>query len=604
MDFGMRAISLKLSDYVADFLSQQGIGHVFVITGGASVHLIDSISRHPDIRYICPQHEQAGAMAADAYSRVTKNIGAAISTSGPGATNMLTGVCCAYYDSVPVIYITGQVTTFRLKRDMGVRQLGFQETDVVEIFKPVTKYAAQLADPKMIRYELEKACQIARSGRPGPVLLDLPDDLQRQMINVDELIPYERDEKRKDPKINDFNEKIDQCIDLIRTAHRPIIILGWGIRLSGAEGETKDFIEKLGIPFAPTWAMLDFMPYKHPLFVGTFGTHGTRYANFAVQNSDLILSIGCRLDTRAAGSPITTFGREAKKIIIDIDESELAKLKKLGMKADILIHADAKVFLRAFQKRSPVIKDADFKDWLGQIKSWKRKYPVVKKEYSTEREVNPYIFVQRLSNLLSEGSVVFIDTGCTLAWMMQAFEPKKNQRLIHDFNNTAMGYALPGSIGACFALHKEQVICVTGDGSLQMNIQELATVMKHELPIKIILINNGGYSMVQQTQEQWLNGRYEATSTESGLSFPDFLKVAKAYGFRTNSIGSNREITRKLKEAINHPGPFFCNVKISHKHRVIPQVIFGRSIEDPEPFLDRKEFFDNMIVKPHESSLV
>lgn len=592
---------MKLSDYVADFLSQQGIRHVFVITGGASVHLIDSISKHPAIDYVCPQHEQAGAMAADAYARVTKNIGAAISTSGPGATNMLTGACCAYYDSVPVLFITGQVTTFRLKRNTGVRQLGFQETDVVDIFKPITKYAVRLENPQMIRYELEKACHIARSGRPGPVLIDIPDDLQRHNITVDDLVQYVP-EKVALPN-SSILEQIGKCIKLVQKAKRPVIILGWGIRLSGAEEEAREFVEKSGIPFLPTWAMVDFLPYKHPLFVGAFGSHGTRYGNFTVQNADLIISIGARLDTREAGSPISTFAREAKKIIVDIDNNELNKFEDLDMKADVLINDDARHFLSLFNKELTKKSNPDVEEWLGIINAWKKSYPICTQEYYREKEANPYVFVKSLSDELRDEDIIFVDTGCTLAWMMQSFEPKKNQRLIHDFNNTAMGYALPGSIGASFAMNKKRVICVTGDGSLQMNIQELATLIRHDLPIKIFLINNSGYNMIQQTQDQWLNSRYDASSLEGGLAFPDFIKVAKAYGFKTNSISKNANMITRIREALDCPGSFFCNVVVNDKHRVIPQVIFGRPIEDSEPFLTRSEFLKNMIVKPHKSSI-
>jgi len=572
-----------------------------VIAGGASVHLIDSISKHPGINYICAQHEQAGAMAADAYARITKNLGAAISTSGPGATNMLTGVCCAYYDSVPVIYITGQVATFRLKRNTGVRQLGFQETDVVDIFKPITKYAVRLEDPQMIRYELEKACYIARTDRPGPVLIDIPDDLQRQTINASDLVRYEPE--KVESVRPDIDEQIRECINLIRNAKRPVIILGWGIRLSGAEADAKAFVEKLGVPFTPTWAMLDLLPYEHPFFVGTFGSHGTRYGNFTVQNADLIISIGARLDTREAGSPLTTFSREAKKIIIDIDKSELKKFETLGLKANILINADAKHFFNCFNNHYLNKMKLNIKEWLNTINSWKDRYPICCKEYYNEKDANPYVFMKTLSNELSEEDIIVVDTGCALAWLMQSFEPKINQRIIHDFNNTAMGYALPGSIGVSIAMHNKRVICVTGDGSLQMNIQELATLIRHELPIKIFLINNHGYNMIQQTQDQWFESRYEASTVESGLAFPDFIKVAKAYGFKTNSISRNYDMKKKIREAMSYQGPFFCNVNISQKCRVIPQVIFGRPIEDGEPFLERKEFFKNMIVKPHQSSL-
>jgi len=591
---------VKLSDFVIDFLANKGIKHAFVVTGGAAVHLIDSIAKNPKMKYVCPQHEQAGAMMADAYARVTGNIGLAISTSGPGATNMLTGVCCAYYDSIPVIYITGQVTTFRLKRDLGIRQLGFQETDVVNIFKPIVKYAVRIEKTNQIQFELEKACHIATSGRPGPVLIDLPDNLQREDIDIEKL-----DKFRPADNIQhiDLDQTIDNCLALLNSSERPVLILGWGVRLSKADQEIKALVKKLGIPVLLTWAMRDFLPNDHPLLVGPFGTHGTRYGNFAVQNADLVLSIGARLDTRAAGSPLTTFAREAKKIIIDIDQNELNKFEKLGMKGEILINADAREFAYIFNKKLAGSKTINIERWRDKIAEWKRKYPICPSSYYTEKEVNPYVFMKLLSDELGEEDTIFCDTGCALAWMMQAFAVKKSQRMFHDFNNTAMGYALPGSIGASIALNKKPVICVTGDGSLQMNIQELASVVYHQLPIKIFLINNHGYNMIQQTQEQWLNSRYEASTAESGLAFPDFLKVAKAYGFKTFNIEKNKTAIQKIRETIHFPGPVLCNVDINPKHRVIPQVIFGRPIEDPEPFLDRQEFLQNMIIKPDKASI-
>jgi len=591
---------VKLSDFVIAFLANKGIKHAFVVTGGASVHLIDSIAKNPKMEYICPQHEQAGAMMADAYARVTGNIGVAISTSGPGATNMLTGVCCAFYDSVPVLYITGQVTTFRLKRNMGIRQLGFQETDVVDIFKPIVKYAVRVEEAKQIQFELEKAYHIATSGRTGPVLIDLPDNLQREDIDIEKLDKYCPVDKI--PHI-DLDQIIEKCLALIYSSKRPIMILGWGVRLAKAEKEITKLINKLGIPVLTTWAMRDFLSSDHSLLIGSFGTHGTRYGNFSVQNADLLISIGARLDTRATGTPMTTFAREAKKIIVDIDQNELNKFEMLGMNAEILINADANDFAKAINRKLKGRKKVNINWWVNKISEWEKKYPICPPHYYSEEEVNPYVFIKLLSDELNEGDIIFADTGCTLAWLLQTFETKKAQRLFHDFNNTAMGYALPGSIGASIALNRRPIICVTGDGSMQMNIQELATVIHHNLPIKIFLINNHGYNMIQQTQEQWLNGRYEASTSESGLAFPDFLKVAKAYGFKTINIVKNSEISKKIKEVLRFPGPVFCNVEISRNHRVIPQVIFGRPIEDPESFLDRQEFLANMIVQPDKASI-
>ena len=591
---------MKLSDYVASFLSAQGIRHVFAVSGGASVHLIQSVEDMPGITFICPQHEQAGAMAADAYARVTGNIGAAITTSGPGATNLLSGVCSAYYDSVPVIYITGQVATFRQKGDTGVRQIGFQETDTVPIFAPVTKYAVQIDDPTRIRYELEKACYLAKSGRPGPVLIDIPDNIQREDINPDTLESF-----ISEPQIEDsgrLNNEIELCINLIQDTRRPVVILGWGVRLAKAGKEALEFVEKLGFPVTPTWAAADLLPSDHPQYVGTFGTHGTRHANFAVQNADLILSIGSKLDTKATGSPITTFARGAKKIVVDIDPCELGKFERFGLQIDLLINADAGEFLRTFNTQVVEMEMPDISGWVKQITLWKKKYPICRIDYYDQEPVNPYVFVKTLSRELSEKDVIFTDTGCCLAWMMQAFDFKANQRLYHDWNNTCMGWALPASIGACFALDGKPIICVTGDGSLQMNIQELATVARHQLPIKIFLINNHGYSMIRQTQEQWLGSRYLASSVDGGLAFPDFVKVAKAYGFKTVTVSKNRGVCNGIRKALDIKGPVFCNIDVGSEHRVVPQVKFGRPNEDLEPLLERQEFLKNMIVKPLDVS--
>lgn len=589
---------MKLSDYVAAFLARQGIGHVFAVSGGASLHLIHSIAETPGISFVCPMHEQAGAMAADGYARVTGRLGAALATSGPGATNLLTGVCCAYYDSVPVLFITGQVSTIRSKGDTGVRQIGFQETDTVDIFRPVTKYAVCIDRPERIRYELEKACQLAKSGRPGPVLIDIPDDVQRAQIDAETLVGYTPPPTSRCTGLHDAAAR---SLEWIMSAKRPVVVLGWGVRLAGAGTLARDVVERLGLPVAPTWAMADLLEADHPLRIGTFGTHGTRHANFAVQNADLILSIGSRLDTKATGSPPATFAREARKIVVDIDANELNKFPRYGLSVDLPIAADAREFLEALSTiadRGPPIAD-----WLRQIDDWKRLWPVCPDAWRGEEEVNPYVFVKTLSHACGEGETIFLDTGCTLAWTMQAFDFNAGQRLFHDWNNTAMGWALPASIGASFSMGGRSIVCVTGDGSLQMNIQELATVARHKLPIKLFLLNNHGHSMIQQTQDQWLGSRYFASSVAGGLADPDYVAIARAYGFRTVDISLNAGLAAGIDEVMRADGPVFCHVDIRPEHRVIPQVKFGRPNEDPEPLLPRREFLENMIVKPLEASL-
>ncbi len=399
-----------------------------------------------------------------------------------------------------------------------------------------------------------------------------------------------------------LKEQVEQCIPLLEKAQRPVVILGWGIRLAKAEKEAREFIDKLGFPVLPTWATRDMMLASDPLLIGPFGLHGTRYGNFAVQNADLVLAIGSRLDTHLTGTPVNTFAREAKKIIVDIDAAELNKFKNAGMDVDLSINADAGDFLKAINSRLGGLKKPDISVWQKLISGWKAKYTICPPEYEKEDKINPYVFVKALSQETPEGAVIMVDSGCGVAWTGQGFEFKANQRLFSAFNNTPMGYALPASIGASFALGKKPVVCVTGDGGLQINIQELATIIRHKLPVKIFTLDNEGYSMIRQTQDQWFESRYIASSVESGLAFPDLEKVAKAYGYKVVSIKHNREAAGKIREALQSSGPIFCDVKIDPEHRVIPQVKFGRAIEDSDPLLERKEFFENMIVKPLDGS--
>lgn len=592
---------MKLSNVVAEFLAEQGIKHAFVVSGGASLHLIHSIAETPGTSYVCPQHEQAGAMAADGYARASGGLGCAVATSGPGATNLITGICSSYYDSVPVLFLTGQVATFRAKGDTGVRQIGFQETDTVDICRSITKYAVTIRDPYRIRYELQKAVAIAKSGRPGPVLVDIPDDLQRMDIDPAKLIEYDADPVSPQDGIPD--ETLKNCLEAVQKSNRPVLVYGWGIHLAKAETEARELASILGIPVAMTWAAIDLFAHDDPMAIGGFGTHGVRYANFAVQNADLIISIGSRLDTKATGSPPSTFARDAKIIMLDIDQTEIAKFGRLGRQIDLGINKNAKLFMQAMIRYVRGQRLPSFANWVQRIQAWKAKYPACLPEYANEQGVNPYWFVKQLSNLLNEGEVIFSDTGFAVAWMMQGFDFKRGQRFFHAFNNTPMGYGLPGAIGASFAQPGKRIILVTGDGSLQMSIQELVTVIRHGLPIKILLFNNRGHGMVRQTQDMWLKGNHYATSIEGGLAFPDFTAVARAYGFPAESLALNKDIANTLTQILNSDGPAFVNIEIDPKHQLIPQVKFGRPNEDAEPLLDRTEFFGNMIVKPLPVSL-
>lgn len=568
----------------------------FAIAGGASLHLIHSLAGTGAIKVICPQHEQAGAMAADGYARASGRIGVAVATSGPGATNLLTGVCGAYYDSVPLLLLTGQVATFRSCTGTGVRQIGFQETPTTEIFKSVTKYCALLTDPSRVRFELEEALFVARSGRPGPVLLDIPDDVQRMDVDADDLEPYVAPAAESE---SNLAGAVDQCLEMIDGSSRPICILGWGVHSADAENAAIEWIDRLGIPVAPTWAAADILPHEHPLYAGTFGTHGTRYGNFAVQNADLMISIGSRLDTKATGSPPSSFARGARKIVVDIDPCELAKFAPSGVHIDLPILADVRDFLdQANARTREPRRGAKFAAWVKQIHSWKSRYPQCLASYYDEGQTNPYVFVRELSRRTPTNAMVLTDTGCAVAWMLQGFEVKEGQRVFHDFNNTAMGWALPASIGASLADASVPVVCIMGDGSLQMTVHELATVVRHGLPIKIFLLNNRGYSMIRQTQDQWMSSEYIASSFEGGLALPDFGAIASAYGFECRAISDNADVSAGIAEVLAQEGPVFCEVAISPNHRVVPQVRFGRPNEDAEPYLERREFLENMLVEP------
>lgn len=589
---------IKLSDYVAQYLVKIGVDTVFAVSGGASLHLIHAIGDNPLIRLVTPHHEQAAAMAADGYARTVNNIGVAVATSGPGATNLITGMCCSFYDSVPVLFITGQVSTFRMAGNTGVRQIGFQETPIVDICKAITKYAVTISDPNLILYELEKAIFIARSGRPGPVLIDIPDNLQRAMIDGSKLAGY-------DAKVaNGLSESdviqasvIDKVLDLVKASERPIIVAGWGLHLSGMEKSFIQFAESLNIPVALTWGASDILSYDHPLYVGTFGTHGTRHANFAVQNADLIISLGSRLDTKATGSPINTFARNAKKVIVDIDANELKKFEFFELIVDILINDSLQNFFNIFTKMNLRGLRKEYRAWFDKIDYWRAVSKNARdSEPKSKNDIDPYELIEAFSKKVNPGARIFVDTGCSIAWTMQAAKFKDGTRVFHDFNNTAMGWALPASIGSYFANNAGPIYCVVGDGSLMMTMHELATIKHHKIPVKIILMNNSGYGMIKQTQDQWLNSIYYASSYEGGLSFPDYSHLSNAFSLEYCEINSTNNLMEKLDHINSAPHAILCNVVISRNARVSPQVKFGCPNEDMEPLLDRDLFNECMII--------
>lgn len=586
---------MKLSDYVLKYLKDLGVKHVFLVTGGALTNLVDSFDKDKNLEYICTTQEQGAAMAAEAYSRITENLGVAMATSGPGATNLITGIGCAYFDSIPVLCITGQVNIYESTNKRGPRQVGFQETNIVDIVKPLTKFSYKVDNPKDIKYFLDKTVFIAKSGRPGPVLLDLPMDVQRAEIEPDKLKSYVPREKKYDYSLLD--EKLTQTIDLIKKAKRPVIILGAGVKLGKAQKKTRNIIERLGIPVALTWGGMDLLPYNHPLLIEGFGVSSNRAGNFAVQNSDLIISLGSRLDTRQTGGRPETFARGAKKVVLDIDEKELYKGR--GLKIDVDINFDINDFLENIYEKIDIITTPNLSDWKNRIRIWKSKYPICLPEYFKQKnKVNPYVFMDSLSKESKEGDIIITDAGANLTWTMQGFKVKEGQKLFSAFGNSPMSYSLPASIGACFATNKKSIICIIGDGGLKMNINELETIVKHDLPIKIFLMNNYEFGIIKQFQDVWFNSSYKASSIEGGLGNSDLLKIAQAFGIATTQINNHKELEERIKEVLDYERPILCSVELKHGEKIAPKLEFRKPIEDSSPLLDRKEFLKNMIVDP------
>ena len=586
---------MNLADYTLNFLVKKKVRHVFLITGGAISFVVDAFSRNKKISYTCVAHEQAAAMMADSYSRLGPNFSATMVTSGPGATNLLTGIACSWFDSIPSIHICGQVNSHELsnahKSTKKVRQVGFQETDIVSMAKPITKFSYQLKNEKDIRFTLEKAYYIAQSGRPGPVLIDIPMDFQRKNINPNRLKSF-KSIKKKIPK-KYIIRQIEKIKDLLLKSKRPTIIVGGGVRYSKTTRELLLCVKKLNIPIVTTWSGVDSISHDYKNYIGCIGVYGSRAANFTIQNSDFILCLGSRLDTRITGGVPKNFGREAIIAAVDIDKNELNKER--GLNIDIKINTNLNIFFEFFNNKIKNFKINKL-EWVKKALEWKKNYPVVLQNYRDQKKyANPYVFMEKLSNLLKNDEVVITDDGAHLTWTIQAMKIRKKQRLFSAFGNSPMGYAFPASLGASIALNKKRIICIDGDGSIQINIQELHTMVSNKLPIKIFIMNNNGYGIIKQFQELYLEKRYEASG--KGVSNPDFKKICKGFGVRYSEIKKNKDIEKTVKKALSSSKPEFVNVFIDPNQKIIPKLSFGDPIEDLSPKISRKDFYKNMIVK-------
>ncbi len=597
---------MKLSDYVIDYIVRQGTKHIFLVTGGAIAHIVDSAGKRKaekgDLDYICVQHEQAGAMAAETYSRLSEGLGVMFATSGPGATNLIMGICDCWFDSVPALFISGQVNTAESVEAANAkpRQNGFQETDIVSIVKSITKFAEKVTDPNKIKYFLDKAVYMAKEGRPGPALLDLPLNIQIADIDPAELISFapSLDDAASPIDTDDvILKKIGETIELIKNSQRPIILFGGGVKIAKAEKKALAVAEILGFPIVVSWSGIDILSHDHPQFIGHLGVYGSRGANLAVQNSDLLISLGSRLDTRQTGGRPDTFARAAKKVMVDIDSNEIQKGR--GLTIDIGIVSDLGRFFNLLLPKLNDVKKTDISKWILKTKEWKNKYPAVLPEHSASAtNINAYPFLKSLSDKLADNSIVVVDIGGDLVWTIQSFNVKTGQKLISTFGNGAMGYSLPAAIGASFALNKKPIICISGDGGFQLNIQELQTIKHYNLPIKIFIMNNRSMGIIKQFQDAYFNSNYYATTPEYGYSCPDFVKVANAYGIEAFAIKTPSEINAGIEKILSYSGPILCDVLIDTEQKLIPKLEFGRAIEDMSPYLDRQEFKDIMIIEP------
>lgn len=588
----------KVTDYIAEKLSQEGVEVVFGVSGGAALHLLHSVKIKSGIKLITTHHEQAAAMAADSVARITNKIGVAVATSGPGATNLITGIAGCFYDSVPVVFITGQVSTTRLSGDSGVRQLGFQETPIVKMVEQITKYATQIQKPEEIILELDKCIKIALSGRKGPTLIDIPDDIQRMEVEVPDetsLAILQKKPMFSLPKIKDSDWST--LFKLISEAQRPIVVVGWGVHLAKKEEEVRKFLEKLKWPVVLTWGAADLLDSEKSYRVGTFGTHGVRAANFAVQNADLVLSIGSRLDTKSTGSPAKSFAREAKKIMIDIDENEINKFNKLELDINLSLVIDIagdefSVLLRNVEEASNPISQY----WSSKVSSYKSELSRQPLQQDLAN-IDPYEFVKVISGVCESKTRIILDTGCTVAWVLQDWIFKTQQRIFHDFNNTAMGWALPAAIGSISIKDEYKTIAIIGDGSFMMSIQELSTLKATGETLKIFLLNNSGYAMIKQTQDQWFSSDYFASTANSEMVFPNFKLICEAFGIKYKRIEKQKDLIKGIFKVMNEEVSTLCEIIISEDARVNPQVKFGSPIEGMDPPINSELFKSLMIIK-------
>jgi len=594
---------IKMSDYILDALAEAGAQHVFFVPGGAAMHLNDSLAGSARLGHCNMFHEQAAAVAAEACAKYRNDIGVAMVTAGPGSTNAVTGVASAWVNSAPLVIVSGQVKTADLKQ-RDLRQSGLQEVDIESIVKPICKYAATIVDPETARFHVEKAIYEAKNGRPGPVWLAIPLDVQGKSIDptvqkgFDPPVEPERTDESTDTVI-------DEIIRRLNAAERPILLAGCGIRIAGAERTFLDLVQLLGIPVQTTWIGCDLLGHDHPLFAGRPGSFASRAANFAIQNADFMLAIGARLDFATTGFSRARFAREAYRAAVDVDSTEISKLGD-DIDAGLLLSADR--FIAKVLERRDRIVQRDRVEWFRHIRRWEEKYPLVASNGEPQsRGVSTYTLLDTLGSMLRADDVIVEGSaGVHSEIFFMAFQVKFGQRVLADGSFGSMGYGLPAAIGACMAAGRRRTILVEGDGSLQPQLQELQTIRRENLPIKLIVVNNGGYSSIRVSQSRYFNRLIGADDT-SGLTLPSLAKVADTYGFGFVRIDHSGDVVAGLQSALDTAGPVICEVLVPLEEDRVPRIsnvqrpdgtMISKPMEDMFPFLDRNEFLENMIVPP------
>ena len=595
-------MKVKVSDYIADFLVKKGITHVFTVVGGGAMHLNDSLGHHEKITSIYCHHEQAAAMAAEAYARVHGRMAALCVTSGPGAINALNGVAGAYQDSIPLLVLSGQMKSSLTVRASGLplRTLGGQGFDIVSALDNMTKYAEMITEPQKIPYVLEKACHLAKSGRPGPCWLDIPLDIQGSFIDTDVSVDCEA---RLHEEYTDVAAAARHVLQKLKNAERPVLYAGNGIRLAGAAPLVEELAQRLSMPVVTCWDSIDLIATEHPYYCGRGGTMGDRAGNFAVQNSDLLLSIGSRLSIYQVGYDVRLWARAAYTIVNDIDPAEL---KKPTIRVDYPVCADAADFMRALLAAA---KEDELKEngaWLAQCRRWKSEYPVVRPEQKEAAgKTNVYAFMDALSRALPEGSITVVTNGSASVVGSQSYFIKEGSRFLMNCGISSMGYGLPAAVGAAVA-SGESVVCLEGDGSIMMNLQELQTVVTNRLPVKLFVINNNGYHQIRQTQKNVFGNALVGVGPESGdLGFPSFERIAQAFEMPYIKISSNAELHEKIAQALREPGYVLTEVFVTEEQKFEPKSATKRlpdgrltspPLEDLAPFLPREELARNMYI--------